>query len=73
MLHWHVGEGRGQGDLRWYALVQLFPLLAIPLMLLLFPSPYTGGGELIAAAALDATAKGFEALDAPIFAAGAVS
>ena len=72
VLHWHAGEGRGQGDLRWYALVQFFPVLAIPLMLLLFPSPYTGGGALLAVAALYAAAKGFEALDAPIFAAGGI-
>ena len=41
-------------------------------MLLLLQSAYTGSGTLIAAAALYAAARGFEMLDAPIFAAGGI-
>lgn len=72
VLHWHAGEARGQGDLRWYGLVQLSPVVAIPLLLLLLPSPYTRGGEMLAAAALYAAAKGLEALDAPVLSAGGI-
>ena len=38
---WRQGELTGVGDLRFYALVQFYPMLAIPLMLLLFPARYT--------------------------------
>lgn len=38
VLYWHVSEIRGEGDLRFYALVQFYPMLAIPVMLLCFRS-----------------------------------
>jgi hypothetical protein len=72
VLLWSASERRGQGDLRLYALVQVYPVLAIPLMVLLFPSRYTRGGDLVAVVALYGLAKVFELLDAPIFALGAV-
>lgn len=34
VLYWYVTEQQGAGDLRFYALVQFFPLLAITLMLI---------------------------------------
>ena len=49
--YWHLTEQRGAGDLRLYALVQFYPLLAIPLMLWLLPPRYTRGGDLLVAAA----------------------
>ncbi len=70
VLYWLLGELAGAGDLRAYALVQFFPLLAIPLMLLLFPPVYTRAGDLIVALGWYALAKVFEALDAQVFAAG---
>ena len=33
VVHWQLGERAGAGDLRLYALVQFFPVLAIPLLL----------------------------------------
>ncbi len=36
-LYWSLGEVRGAGDLRAYLLVQFYPLLALPLVLWLFP------------------------------------
>jgi hypothetical protein len=63
---------RETGDLRIYGLVQFFPLLAIPAMMLLFPSNYAGAGNLAAAIGCYATAKLLEALDAPVFALGGV-
>jgi hypothetical protein len=72
VLFWHLGEQLGQGDLRFYALVQFLPLIAIPLMLLLFPAPYTRGGDVLICLGGYAAAKALEALDARIFALGGV-
>lgn len=71
-LYWHIGELRGEGDLRLYALVQFYPMLAVPLILLLFPAKFTGARELGIAVGWYALAKLFEALDARIFALGGV-
>ena len=67
---WSHG-GTGTGDLRPYALVQVLPLVAIPLLLTLFP------GELretrfLAALALYGLALACQALDARIFALGEI-
>ncbi len=70
VLYWHYSELRGAGDLRPYALVQLYPLLAIPLILLLYPPKYTHSGYLWWALIFYVLAKGFELLDAEIFSLG---
>ncbi|HET8579245.1 MAG TPA: alkaline phytoceramidase, partial [Methylomirabilota bacterium] len=67
VLQWYVGEVHGRGDLRLYGVVQFYPMLAIPLLLLLRGPRYTGGGWLLAALGLYALAKLFEALDVAIF------
>ncbi|MBM3345681.1 MAG: alkaline phytoceramidase [Betaproteobacteria bacterium] len=36
VAHWHFSEAVGRGDLRYYALVQVVPLLLVPLILILF-------------------------------------
>ena len=41
IIYWHFTELRGEGDLRFYALIQFYPLLAIPIILVCFPSQYT--------------------------------
>ncbi|MHC4943728.1 MAG: ceramidase domain-containing protein [Planctomycetota bacterium] len=43
IIYWRVTENAGNGDLRFYGLVQFYPMVAIPLMLLLFPPRYTHG------------------------------
>ena len=63
VVYWHWTEQRGAGDLRPYALVQFYPVVAIPLMLWWLPPRYTRGGALLAAAATYAAAKGPELLD----------
>jgi hypothetical protein len=63
VLYWHWTEQQGQGDLRLYALVQFYPLVAIPLMLWWLPPRYTGGMALLGAAATYAAAKIPELLD----------
>lgn len=39
---WRRGELTGLGDLRFYAIVQFYPILILPLILWLFPARYTG-------------------------------
>jgi hypothetical protein len=70
VFQWHASETRGAGDLRLYLLVQFLPLFVIPLMLLLFPAPYTLTGDLFAALACYIVAKLLEILDRQVFAQG---
>jgi hypothetical protein len=67
---WRAGEAAGHGDLRLYGLVQFYPMLAIPLMLWLFPPRYTRTADLWGVVAWYAGAKVFEALDHQLFALG---
>jgi hypothetical protein len=59
---------RMTGDLRLYGLVQFYPALLIPLILWLYPKPYTGNRHLALAAVGYVLAKGFEGWDRDIFA-----
>jgi hypothetical protein len=45
VLWWIWTEHNGYGDLRWYLMVQFYPLITIPLMLLFLPSMYTRGND----------------------------
>ncbi|MEX2224100.1 MAG: alkaline phytoceramidase [Candidatus Rokuibacteriota bacterium] len=69
VVYWHWTEQQGAGDLRLYALVQFYPIVAVPLMLWALPPRYTRGGALLAAAATYAVAKVAEALDGWILSA----
>lgn len=42
VLYWRFTELNGTGDLRPYVLVQFLPVIMIPLILWLFPSPFKG-------------------------------
>ncbi len=66
---WLWTESQGAGDLRLYALVQFLPLLALPLLLLLWQARYTDNRLIWLALGAYALAKVAEALDAQIFAA----
>lgn len=57
-------------DLRFYFLIQAMAVLAIPLMVVLFPPRYTGGRGLLLAVALYGLAKVCEVLDEPIYRLG---
>lgn len=72
VLYWRITEARGEGDLRLYAIVQFYPLLAIPVLLGLFPPLYTRGGQFLIALAVYGAAKFFELMDAGIFSAGGI-
>ena len=76
LLYWIWSEGQGRGDLRWYAMVQFYPMLALPVICWLFPkSHYTGGGQLFWVIVWYGIAKVLEHFDGPVLAllGGAVS
>jgi hypothetical protein len=66
VLYWARSESLGQGDLRLYLLAQFYPMLAIPVILLLFRSRYTRAGAFWLVLALYAAAKVAELYDRPI-------
>lgn len=72
VVYWYWTETQGAGDLRVYLLVQVYPALAVPLLVFLFPAKYTRGWDLLRAGALYGVAKVFEMLDGPIFSLGQV-
>jgi hypothetical protein len=67
VTYWHWTEMHGAGDVRVYALVQFFPLLALPIILLLFPPRYTGTAALWGVLAWYGLAKILELLDRAIY------
>ncbi|MEK7468563.1 MAG: alkaline phytoceramidase [Planctomycetota bacterium] len=67
VVAWRLGEGEGTGDLRLYALVQFYPLAAIPLMLLLYPARYNRSADLMLAFSMYVLAKVGEEWDLRIF------
>jgi hypothetical protein len=70
VLYWHWTETQGTGDLRFYFVVQFFPLVALPILFLLFKPRYTGTGDLIASLACYGIAKLVEYFDANVYAQG---
>ena len=63
---WRRTELAGAGDLRMYALVQFYPMLAIPLILWLFPPRYTASHRVWQMILWYMAAKILEAADVPI-------
>jgi hypothetical protein len=72
VTYWYWTELRGAGDVRVYALVQFFPLLTLPVLLLLFPARYTGTAGLWGVLAWYGLAKLLELLDRNIYTANGV-
>jgi hypothetical protein len=72
VLYWYVSERIGVGDLRPYLLVQFYPLMALPLLLLLFPARYTGSSLYLAALGAYLLAKVAEVRDGAFYALGGV-
>jgi hypothetical protein len=62
VLYWHWTD-----DLRFYFVVQFFPLIALPILLLFFRPRYTGAAELIASLACYGLAKALEILDREVY------
>ena len=73
VAYWHWTELLGRGDLRPYILVQFYSLLALALILFLFPPRYNRGADFAVALALYGLAKIFELLDAPVYNLGGLT
>ncbi len=67
IISWIITERSGNSDLRWYAMIQFFPLLAIPLILLLFKSSFNPIKEVVIIFICFVLAKFAEAYDKEIF------
>lgn len=66
VLVWRYGEMHGAGDLRFYAAVQAYAVLVLPLMLLLAPR-YTRSSDFAVIFGFYVLAKVFETADRQIF------
>ena len=66
VFYWHVTEQAGRGDLRPYALVQYYPVVALGLLLLLYPARFTHARVIWGVGVLYLLAKAFELADEPI-------
>ncbi|MGH8507757.1 MAG: ceramidase domain-containing protein [Gammaproteobacteria bacterium] len=64
---WDYTEQQGRGDLRWYGIVQFYPMVAGMLMLLLFRSRYTRDDCYWILIALYAAAKVAEHFDVEMY------
>ena len=64
---WRRGELTGVGDLRFYVLVQFYPMLALPVILWLFPSRYSHAAMIWKTGGYYVLAKVAEAFDRGIF------
>ena len=67
VLYWAWTESHGGGDLRPYAAVQFYPMILIPLIMLLFRGRYGSGRLFFVAWALYGVAKVFELQDAEVY------
>ena len=68
LLYWHLTEQMGRGDLRFYAFVQFYPIIAMPLLIWLFPDyRYIPGRSIAWVFGWYALSKLFEHFDAQIF------
>jgi hypothetical protein len=67
VAYWHLTELHGRGDLRPYGYVQAYPLLGVPLIILLFPASYTRSADLLAVGGIYVLTKAFELFDRLIY------
>lgn len=67
VIYWYLSETWGRGDMRLYILVQLLPLLLIPLLLLFYVPRYSHGSALLWVAGWYVLAKIFEATDSVVY------
>ncbi len=69
VIYWHWTESMGRGDLRFYGLVQFYPMVAMPLAIGLFPEHrYTAGRYILWVLGWYAICKVFEHFDGEVFA-----
>ena len=67
VLYWHLSEVQGNGDLRLYILVQFYPLIAIPIILVCFRPRFSHVQSYWWLLLIYIIAKIFEHLDTEIF------
>lgn len=72
VAYWHLSETWGRGDLRPYLFAQIYPALAIPVILWLSQVKYTHRATLYSAMAWYAGAKLFEFLDKDLYSLGQI-
>jgi hypothetical protein len=72
VVYWTVTQRVGRGDLRPYVLVQFGGMLAIALLLVLFPARYTRTFDFLISFAFYGAAKLLESADGVVFAAGRI-
>jgi hypothetical protein len=72
VFYWHLSEQWGRGDLRFYLLTQLYPVVAIPAILWFSPPTYTKAENVYAAIAWYGSARLCEFLDSEIYALGRI-
>jgi hypothetical protein len=70
---WYASELRGAGDLRFYAFIQVYGVVALPIVLVLFPARYTRTLDFLAAVGWYALAKLFETFDHAVYSLGHVA
>lgn len=68
VVYWYWSETRGMGDLRPYGLMQIAPMLLIPLLLRLYPPRYSGGRDILVVIGLYLLALLSDLSDRPVFA-----
>jgi hypothetical protein len=67
VIFWKITEANGQGDLRFYVMVQFLPLAIIPVIVILFQSALTRIEFIWAVLAAYAVGKAFEFYDGQIY------
>jgi predicted membrane channel-forming protein YqfA (hemolysin III family) len=67
VIFWRITEANGQGDLRFYVMVQFLPLAIIPVIVILFQSALTRIEFIWAVLAAYAVGKAFEFFDGQIY------
>ncbi|MBM3350763.1 MAG: hypothetical protein FJY53_03055 [Betaproteobacteria bacterium] len=67
VFYWGWSERQGMGDLRLYGLMQIIPILQIPLLLRLYPPRYSGDKDILSVIALYAVALLFDLSDHQVY------
>lgn len=67
VIYWYLTELQGQGDLRFYGLVQLLPIFLTPLILVLYSARFTSGSGYWLILVLYVLAKVAETYDTEIY------
>ena len=66
VFYWGWSAMRGIGDLRAYGLMQIYPMLLIPLLLWLYPPRYSGDRDILTVIGLYLLALSFDFMDRQI-------